>query len=973
MAHKQPVCPRIGAFAPEAAFLPALARLWQGEGGGHDGLIILPSRRAAQALGGAFLQANAEKALLLPRIIALGNIDEAGLLLSAGVSLPPAMEPLRRQALLARLIMQKPQESGAPQRLPAAWTLASAFTTLLDEADHAAVNLATALPKLAPEDFSEHWQKTLAFLSIVTDVWPKVLAAEGVMNPAKRLAMLIEAQAKAWAESPPPGKVWMIAAEGTPAIAQMARVISRLPEGRLILPGFDPNLDEESWRATAESHAQNGMARLLADIDARREDVTILSASTARVPTGRSVLLSRALLPASSLAAWQHRADLNLDGLTQLETGDEAQNALAIAMLLRDALEVPGKSVALVTPDRALAARVAAALKRFGIIADDSAGDPLTATPPAVFMRLLAQAAREDYAPFPLLALLKHPLTAGGMSPGAFRDRARHLELSALRGPRPPAGLAGLRLRLEEKSDSDLEFLAHLESLLAPLVLPEMVAPAAALTSLIQAAEMLAATADEAGAALLWSGEAGAALSSLLSGSLAALTDMPMMSPADLPDLLDALIGGQVIRKPRTKDGHPRIAIWGLQEAALQTVDLVVLGGLVEGVWPSPEEPGPWLSRPMRRQAGLPSPELKIGQAAHAFFSLACACPQVVLATPKRRERAPSVPARWLTRLTAMLAGQGLKLPEHEAAGWAAQLDLPTSRVRRQKPRPKPPAEKRPRVYSISDIATLMADPYAIYARKILRLAKLEPLDAESDASRFGDIVHTGLARFFTGSDISQPDALPRLIHALEQAMQETHPRAALAQWWQARLERIAVWILQAERERVAQNGAPAARALECKGELSIAEGFVLKGRADRLERDKDGLVRVVDYKTGSVPSEKKVKAGTAPQLPLEAVMAENGAFGEEFKAAVKELLYVTLSGRTKGGNEKLILSKADELREVIDRAGESLPPLLKKYADPEVAFLASPHPARDNQYDDYAGISRRAEWEGEGDQNVGD
>ena len=843
---------------------------------------------------------------------------------------------------------------------------------MLDEADHAGIDLAEALPKLAPEDFSEHWQKTLAFLNIVTEIWPDVLAQEGVMNPAKRLAMLIEAQAKAWGESPPPGKIWMIAAEGTPAIARMARIISRLPEGRLILPGFDPNLDDASWEGVTESHAQGGVARLLTEIDARREDVTILPASSATVPAGRGVLLSRALLPASSLAAWQHKVDLNLSGLSRLETGDEAQNALAVAMLLRDALEVPGQSVALVTPDRALAARVAAALKRFGIIADDSAGEPLAATPPAVFMRLLAQAAREDYAPLSLLALLKHPLAAGGMSPPAFREQARRLELSVLRGPRPPAGLSGLRLKLSETSGADVTFLTHLEALLAPLTMAEIVTPVAALTGLIQAAEMLAATKDEAGPALLWSGEAGCALSALLNGSLAALADMPTMSSADLPDLLDALIGGQVVRRPRTKDGHPRIAIWGLQEAALQTVDLVILGGLVEGVWPSPEEPGPWLSRPMRGQAGLPSPEIKIGQAAHSFFSLVCACPQVVLAAPKRRERAPVVPARWLTRLNAMLAGQALELPDHEAAGWAAQLDLPTSRVRRQKPRPKPPAEKRPRVYSISDIATLMADPYAIYARKILRLAKLEPLDAESDASQFGDVVHTGLARFFAESDIAQPDALPRLIQALEQAMFETHPRAALAQWWQARLERIAEWLLQAERDRVAQDGAPLARALECKGEWHLAGGFVLKGRADRLERDQDGLVRIIDYKTGSVPSEKKVKAGAAPQLPLEAVMAEHGAFGEEFKAAVKELLYVTLSGRTKGGNEKLILGKADELRDVIDQAAGSLPLLLQKYADPDVAFLASPHPARDNKYDDYAGISRRAEWEGE-DENVGD
>jgi ATP-dependent helicase/nuclease subunit B len=966
-----PPRPRIGAFPPEAAFLPALARLWLAEGGGHDGLIILPSRRAAQALAGAFLEANDGKALLLPRIVALGNIDEAGLLLSAGFSLPPAMAPARRQALLTRLILKMPQESGAPRTLSGAWRLAAEFATLLDEADHAGVDLAASLPGLVPEDFAAHWQRTLEFLTIVTHAWPEILEAEGVMNPARRLAVLIEAQARAWAENPPPGPVWMVAAEGTPAIARMAEMVSRLPRGRLILPGFDPHMNEAAWAGVEDSHAQGGIARLLSDIGARIEEVEALPVPLAKMPEGRSALLSRALLPAAALAEWQNPAALTLDGLSRLETGDEAQNALAIAMILRQALQIPGQSAALITPDRALAARVAAALKRFGITADDSAGEPLAATPPAVFLRLLARAAREDYAPLPLLALLKHPLAIGNMVPQAFRDMARRLETHALRGPRPPPGLEGLRFRLKEERQAERDFLTRLETMLAPLALPVAVSPVAALTALIEAGEALAATPEEAGPARLWSGEAGNALSALLAESLTALEGMPDMAPADLPELLDALMAGQVVRRPRAKDGHPRIAIWGIQEAALQSVDVAVLGGLVEGVWPSPEEPGPWLSRPMRKQAGLPSTEQKIGQAAHGFFSLASACPNVILATPKRRERAPVVPARWLTRLAAMLAGQKLELPAHEAGLWAGQLDLPARRIQRPRPRPTPPAENRPRIYSISDIATLITDPYAIYARKILKLSPLDPLDEESDASQFGDVVHAGLAKFFADGNVNAPDASLRLRNALEVAMRESRPREALAQWWAARLERIAEWLVEAERARQEVYGAPVAQALERKGEWALPGGFVLKGRADRIERDADGKLRIIDYKTGKVPEEKKVKAGTAPQLPLEAVMAELGMFGEEFAAEVKELIYVALSGRAAAGSEKVILEKPEELRAVIGRAA-ALPALLEKFADPAMPFLASPHPGRESRYDDYAGISRRAEWGGE-DENVGD
>ena len=418
-------------------------------------------------------------------------------------------------------------------------------------------------------------------------------------------------------------------------------------------------------------------------------------------------------------------------------------------------------------------------------------------TPPALLLRLLSSAAAADYAPLPLLALLKHPLTAVGLPPEQCRDHAKRLEMLVLRGPRPAPGFEGLRFRLEKPElESDRGFLNRLEQCLAPLSLPGAVNPAAALEALIRTAEALAETADQKGAARLWSGEAGSALSELLLEALATLADLPDIRPADLPELIDALLAGTVVRRPRTKDGHPRVAIWGVQEAMLQSVDIAVLGGLAEGVWPGMAEPGPWLSRPMRKAAGLPAPESEIAAAAHDFFSLAAACGTVVLAAPARRERAPAVPARWLTRLNVLLEGAGLALPAHAAASWAAQLDAPASRIARPRPEPRPPAAARPQSLSISDVATLLADPYAIYARQILGIRELDALDAESDQSQFGDVVHAGLAAFFADpASIAAPDGARKLILALQQAMHDTRPRAALEQWWAARLERIAVWI----------------------------------------------------------------------------------------------------------------------------------------------------------------------------------
>jgi ATP-dependent helicase/nuclease subunit B len=831
---------------------------------------------------------------------------------------------------------------------------------------------------VVPAELAAHWQTTLQFLEIVTESWPAILAGMGMINPAARQRLLFDAQARAWAENPPSAKTWLVARAAGPALARLARVVAGLPQGAVILPDYDSHLDAAAWDQIDEGHAQSGIARLLGAMGVRREEIAIwpAPAPASAVPAGRAALLSKSLRPAAALSAWQNQAaPPDATGLLRLSARDEAEEAAAIAMILRDALEVPGRTAALITPDRALAKRVAAILPRFGILADDSAGEPLADTPPAVFLRLLAHAAVTEFAPIPLLALLKHPLTAAGEPPESARAHARALERLALRGPRPPPGFDGLKYRLTESAKDTAAtetFLARLETRLKSITgLPVETSPAHALRALIEAAESLAATELEPGAARLWANEAGITLSDHLLEIFAALEDLPDVPAADLPDLLDAILAGAVVRKPRTRDGHPRIAIWGVQEAMLQTVDVAVLAGLVEGIWPAIPEPGPWTSRPMRKSAGLPALEREIGEAAHDFFGLCCRCPKIILAAPIRRDRAPAIPARWLTRLDALLAAAGTSLPHHPATSWARQLDIPEARELRPKPEPRPPAAARPRQLSISDIATLIADPYAIYARKILRIAELDPIDEESDPSLFGDIVHAGLHKFFAANpDFDAPDAAHNLTRDLQVAMRAERPRAALQHWWEARLERIAGWIIEAERDRRRRNQ-PLAIALEAEGKLPVGQNFTLIGRADRIETRADGTVFIMDYKTGTPPKPKDVEAGTAPQLPLEAVMAESGAFGPEFQAPVAELAFWKLSGRHLQGEDKpLFADDPDRLRETIDNAAASLPALIAKFADPATPFLAKPHPARGTYKDVYQGISRSGEWGGQGDDD---
>jgi ATP-dependent helicase/nuclease subunit B len=662
---------------PHVPFLDALARGWLARcrdlAGGDDpltisrGLILLPTRRSARALAEAFLRVREGQPTLLPRITALGALDEAPLALAGTLDLPPAVAPMQRLAALTKLILALNGDGGAPQSADRAWLLAGELASLMDEVERADIDLARRLPDAADPEYAAHWAQTLKFLHIVTGIWPAWLADNGVINPAARQVALLRAQARAWQDSPPDYPVLVAGTTaGIPAVATLLRVVAMLPMGQVVLPQLDLGMGEDAWGGLEASHAQAGLARLLADLDATRGDVGLWEGGAdLGVPPLRFAMLSRSLLPASALHDWLDRRPVSVEGLSRLTPADQQQESQAIALVLRQALEAPGARAALITPDRGLAGRVAAALLRFGIVADDSAGEKLADSPPAVFLRLLVRAVTEELAPVPLLALLKHPLAGAGLSPIACRDAARRLERLCLRGPRPMHGIAGLR-QAAQRDAPTIAFLARLEACLEPVLRIDSameIAPVEALAAVVEAGERLAATDETAGPARLWAAEEGEALATLLAELRDAVGIMPDLRRRVLPGLLDAVLEGMVVRSRRALRGrggveHPRIFIWGLLEARLQSVDLVVLGGLAETVWPPLAEPGPWLSRPMRTRVGLPAPEEAIGQAAHDFVASCCSAPRVVLSCPVRRDNAPAVPARWLTRLDMFLAGR---------------------------------------------------------------------------------------------------------------------------------------------------------------------------------------------------------------------------------------------------------------------------------------------------------------------------
>ena len=1007
---------------PHLPFLDAVAAEWLQRDADPlavaRGLILLPTRRAARGLAEAFLRVSGGRALLLPRIVAIGALDEAPLALTRALDLPPSVEPAQRLAALSRLILAMNGANGAPRTIDRAWPLAAELAALMDEAERSGIDLADRLPSAADDRFAAHWAETLKFLEIVTRAWPEWLEAQGLMNPAARQVALLEAQAEAWAEAAPAERVLLAGTTGAiPAVARLARVIAGLPTGAVVLPGLDTGMADAAWEALEDSHPQAGLRRLLNGLGATRGDVRDYTspalagdvtersdageggsaespspgdasradlsraAGEVCVPTARAATLGRALLPGKALDDWTGDGPVEIGGLCRLGAADQQEEAAAIALVLREALETPGARAALVTPDRDLAGRVATELARYGVVADDSAGEPLGATPPAVFLRLLAVALTEHLAPVPLLAVLKHPFAAAGMAPAACRAAARALELACLRGPRPRAGLPGLRLLVEKVSDPVVPaLLARLEACLEPALRMDTAvaaSPAAMLAALIESAERLAATDELAGPARLWAAEEGEALATALASVQEALPAIGDQPHGILPGLLDAVLDGQVVRTRRAlrvgaTAEHPRVFIWGLLEARLQSAEVIVLGGLVEGVWPPLVEPGPWLSRPMRQTVGLPSPEEVVGQAAHDFTQAACAAPNVVLSCPRRRDGAPAVPARWLTRLETFLAGQKHSLPEHPAASWVRLLDQPVDGPRPvTPPRPRPAVVLRPTRLSVTEIETWLRDPYAIYAKHVLKLRPLDALDQETDAADYGQVVHDGLHRFLRAHGAAWPaNAAALLREALSFALAETQPREALRAWWSPRLDRIAAWVSEVEAARRAAS-APLAIASEAEGvwRLPVARGFDLTGRADRLELRAEGRLAILDYKTGTPPSQTEVEAGLAPQLLLEAAMAEAGAFRGVEAARATELIYWHLSGGfDRGTSVSLFKGDAAAIAAAVAEAARALQRLIVAFEDPGRAYLSHPHPGRAPRFADYAQVARVAEWSAAGE-----
>ncbi|MGB5836814.1 MAG: double-strand break repair protein AddB [Albidovulum sp.] len=889
--------------------------------------------------------------------------------------LPPAIPPLRRRLELARLVAGLVDQQPDFAAGTAVYDLADSLARLMDEMQGEAVQPEAFEQLDLSENHAEHWERSLQFLRIIG----RYFAENAAPDAEARQRLMVDALAERWRSAPPTDPIIVAGSTGSRgATLAFMQAVAALPEGAVVLPGVDFDMDETAWNGLSagtmpgEDHPQYRFLRLTDALDVSPLDIRRWPIGEAPDPA-RNRLISLALRPAPVTDQWMSEGK-NLGHLepatqhwTLIEAPSPRDEAQAIAACMRHAAETR-VTVALVTPDRMLTRRVAAALGRWGIVPDDSAGEPLAQTAPGRFLRHVAGLFGRRLSTEALLILLKHPLTATGAGDRGNHLRfTRDLELKLRRyGPAFPTAAD---LTAWARAKGEPERIAWAEWLGQALdgVETTGAAPLAAyIETHLGLCECLAAgPGGHAEQSELWRTEAGRVAQSAMEGLRRESSYGGTVHTHEYSSLISAILRDGSVR--RSEVVHPGVMVWGTLEARVQGAELVILAGLNEGVWPERPAPDPWLSRQMRQKAGLLLPERRIGLSAHDFQQ-AAAAPRVILSRAIRNAEAETVPSRWLARLTNLMKGlpdQGgqmaLQAMQDRGQVWldhARAIDAPepahcTGRALR--PAPRPPVSARPTSLPVTAIQTLIRDPYQIYAERILRLRRLDPLRAEPDARVRGKVLHKIVEDFIRDRPEDETDAAAqsRLLHVAEIRLSEDIPWPSAQRMWLAKLARIAGGFVASERQRQAL-GTPIL--LEKSGSVPLKSvDFTLTAKPDRIDLLSDGRVHIYDYKTGAPPT-KKEQTYFNKQLVLEAAMAERGAFQVVGPVNVAGTTYIQLGG---DGDEKPGLDDEG----ITTEAWAELHRLISAYARHSTGYTARRAVFETRRRGDFDHLARFGEW----------
>lgn len=993
--------PRVYSIAPGGKFMPDLAQeIISGfpfadrhkvQPPLQQWSIFLPTRRSARLLGSLLFEASGQSALLLPAIKPIGDIDDELLSFDAhALEVKQAISKTGQVFLLLDVLtdwaVQNPQISIAREIQNShsqSLNLAKSLLKLIDQIETEETgfkNLADAYDA----DLSEHRNSILSLLGLLNVELPQRLDNENLIGPSARRSLLIRLEAQRIATLKSKGPIIAAGSTGTiPATRALLKSIAYHEHGAVILPGLDLDMTEDDWQQIGFDHPQYALQLLIADMGITRDHVVSLGSAN----TPRNRLSAELMRPSATAEKWHtilksRNAETKqaIEGLRIVAAPDRHIEARAIALIMREALETPHRTAALVTPDRDLAKRVAAELQRWNIAISDTAGEPLINHGLASLAALVLQAITSQFAVSDLLAVLSHANCTLGLERARHLQILRNLEIAVLRGYSSGHGIATLQhafnrahVARQRKArqhmlaallqDDDwvemARFVARAVALFEPLIADAAQSFDVQLEQFQNVLQTLAPDAD-------WTSLENQAFADFLEELNHESHRLAACSLAAL-----AMIVLPLLREQKFKPvgpSHPRLAIYGVLEARFMPTDVLILGGLNEGIWPSQPDPGPWLNRPMRHIFGMQQPEREIGVSAHDFVQ-ALGYETVYLTFAQRIGGSPQIPSRWILRLQTMLEGANLEIAAVTDEKWVAlakHLDASASLSPQAMPRPMPPVATRPVRYSVTEVEKLIRDPYSIYAKRLLKLEPLPDLLREPDAALRGTLFHQALGEW----NAAQPhalhdDSLVHLIAAGERAFKAFENDPEISRFWKNRFRRMAQFVNHHESE-LRPNVFQVFAELDGKIEFLIdGQPHVLSARADRIDLLNDGTAQILDYKSGEAPSSKQVVSGISPQLPLEAAILESGGFANFKNCSVSELLYIQISGRTPPG--KITEIKPGKESNVSALASEQLAgfkTLLTRFRNLDHPYSPRLAIEREEELTDFDHLSRYLEWQ---------
>ena len=974
--------PNVFNMPSGTAFLPALARGLKDIFGDRleEALILLPTRRAVRALGETF--AAQSGAAILPNMRPLADINpdeppfELGEL--SGM-VKPSIDNMQRRFEIAKLLLYYQNKiSTVPMDMAAALAMSEPLISILDDADMEEIDSLKITNLDEIRNFSaEHYQNSIAIYKVIQDYWPKRLAELNLMGPMARRVSLLKALRSVWDKNPPKYPVIIAGSTGTlKATAELIKCVSYLDEGLVVLPGLQ-NLEDKSWENIGLQHPQYSLKKLTQIIGVNPKEIkTWPYIEKNDGLAARRIIISEALIPVQETGDWPGRIaairktepagrktfEEAIKKLSILEAENDEEEASCIALILRETLENPKQTASLVTPDTALARRVKSKLRRWDVDLDSSLGEPLEETEIGSWVSSLLTIITDPYHPVALATFFKHRLSTLGEPVGKVFDEWCTSERK-------------IRGRRIDKNIYNISCVQTLHEYILPLINIDKSAANVWAITLAQVLENISSTPENHGDQRLWVGEPGEKLSSIIQSLISYGEIISELNAKEFSKLLSQLMRDQVVR-PRYGT-HPRLSILGPLEARLLSADRIILGGLNEGVWPPKSKSDPFLSRGMRGAIGLSLPERRFGLAAHDFSELATS-PEVIITRSITSEGTPYVASRWLWRLQALMKGAlgerstELLYTSNHYLEWSRGLDAVSldeyndSQI--SKPTPSPELIKRwpnKRKLSVTSVKTMIRDPYSIYAKYILNLASLDPLDMDIGSREYGTAMHKGLEIFFERHREKLPkNAENQLSDELNKAQIEAGFNDNEVYKNKIRTKKIAKNIVDWMRRKF--NDGWSIDATEINAELYLNKfDFTLTAQADLIMKSKDGYA-IIDYKTGIPPSPKEVEAGFDPQLPLSGYLLNKGVFEGIGTATVTELNYVRVKAKLDANSIETKLGSGNSsitVDKMIADGAHNLEQLIIEFDKKETIYYCQPRVKYTYDYSDYDHLARREEW----------